>query len=74
VQCRFRDCRHQGEPGCAVKQAVVTGELAETRMRSYDKLQGEVSDLERRQSDRMEAEENSRLKQVHKALRRTPKR
>ena len=74
VQCRFRDCRHQGEPGCAVKQAVVTGELAETRMRSYDKLQGEVSDLERRQGDRMEAEENSRLKQVHKALRRTPKR
>jgi len=74
AQCRFRDCRHQGEPGCAVKQAVVSGELEETRMRSYDKLQGEVSDLEKRKGDRLEAQENDRLKQVQKALRKMPQR
>ena len=37
VQCRFRDCRHQGEPGCAVKRAVVSGELEATRIQSYDR-------------------------------------
>lgn len=40
-RCRFRDCRHQGEPGCAVRTALETGELDEARWRSYQKLQRE---------------------------------
>lgn len=39
--CRFRDCRHQGEPGCAVRVALETGELDEARWQSYRKLQRE---------------------------------
>ena len=37
--CRFRDCRHQGEPGCAVAAAVADGRLDAGRLESYRKLQ-----------------------------------
>ena len=40
-QCRFRDCRHQGEPGCAVDGAVHRGELSEARKASYLRLREE---------------------------------
>lgn len=42
-RCRFRDCQHQGEPGCAVAGAVAGGELAAERLESYQKLQREES-------------------------------
>jgi len=40
--CRFRDCTHSGEPGCAVEEAVSAGKLAERRLESYRALQAEV--------------------------------
>jgi ribosome biogenesis GTPase len=40
--CRYRDCRHDGEPGCAVKAAVANGELAEERLEHFQKLQREA--------------------------------
>lgn len=40
--CRFRDCRHDGEPGCAVEAAVASGELPARRLQSYRELQAEV--------------------------------
>lgn len=46
--CRFRDCRHQGEPGCVVRAALETGDLAPERFRNYVKLLREASFLERR--------------------------
>ncbi|MFD1411535.1 ribosome small subunit-dependent GTPase A [Lapidilactobacillus gannanensis] len=39
--CRFRDCRHQQEPGCAIKQALRNGELSRDRWASYQQLQSE---------------------------------
>ena len=33
--CRFRDCRHQGEPGCAIQAALLRGDISERRMDSY---------------------------------------
>ena len=42
-QCRFADCRHAGEPGCAVRGAVERGELAQERLLSYQKLQREAA-------------------------------
>jgi len=42
VECRFRDCRHDQEPGCAVLAAVEAGELESERLESYKKLVGEV--------------------------------
>jgi ribosome biogenesis GTPase / thiamine phosphate phosphatase len=41
AQCRFRDCRHEDEPGCAVVEAVAQGQLAATRVASFSKLRRE---------------------------------
>lgn len=49
-QCRFADCEHLSEPGCAVKAAIENGELDESRLKSFHKLQGEISAL-REQTD-----------------------
>lgn len=43
IQCRFNDCSHQTEPGCAVLAAVSRGELDPQRVASYQKLQREMS-------------------------------
>lgn len=40
--CRFRDCKHIDEPGCAVRSAVETGELAQARLDSYRSLAAEI--------------------------------
>lgn len=42
-ECRFRDCRHEGEPGCAVEAAVTSGDLPERRLTSFRELQAEVA-------------------------------
>lgn len=42
TQCRFSDCQHQREPGCAVRGAIETGALDEGRLGSYHKLGAEV--------------------------------
>ncbi len=39
--CRYRDCSHTGEPGCAVRASIEAGELDERRLRNYRKLQSE---------------------------------
>ena len=40
--CKFRDCRHQNEPGCAVREAIQKGELEEKRFESYKKIKAEA--------------------------------
>ena len=55
-RCRFRDCRHENEPGCAVRAAIERGELDERRLESYKKLKtearyGEDKDGYRRQKE-----------------------
>lgn len=42
-KCKFRDCRHQSEPGCAVKQAIANGELSQERWNNYLQLKKESS-------------------------------
>lgn len=41
AECRFRDCSHTGEPGCAVREAIMKGELSEERLQSYRKPKAE---------------------------------
>lgn len=41
-KCRFRDCRHESEPGCAIRQAIENGELDAARWESYRNLQSEA--------------------------------
>ena len=50
-QCRFRDCRHEAEPGCAVRAAVKSGELPKERYDSYLRLRGEVREAKKRNEE-----------------------
>ncbi len=50
--CRFRDCTHRTEPGCAARQAVERGDLSASRLDSYLKLQDERRQLEERQEEK----------------------
>jgi ribosome biogenesis GTPase / thiamine phosphate phosphatase len=68
--CRFRDCRHAGEPGCAVGAAVAAGALAAERVAGYLKLRREVAALAARQSGAAAREEKRRWRIIHKAMRR----
>jgi hypothetical protein len=43
-KCRFSDCRHENEPGCAIKAAIAVGELDVNRWESYQKLKEEAVD------------------------------
>jgi len=60
--CRFRDCRHEAEPGCAVRAAVDSGRLGPDRVRSYLKLRAEEEHLVRRQSVLARRSEKQRIK------------
>ena len=44
-RCRFRDCSHEDEPGCAVRAAVESGDISEQRYASYQALRQETKDL-----------------------------
>jgi ribosome biogenesis GTPase len=50
--CRFRDCRHDREPGCAIKAAVESGALDAERYESFMKLQREQADLGQERTER----------------------
>jgi ribosome biogenesis GTPase len=56
AQCRFHDCAHDSEPGCAVRAAIADGTLPAERFESYEKLQRELAMLARRQDKRAQAE------------------
>ena len=47
ARCRFRDCRHQREPGCEVRAAASRGELTEERLASYATLSEEIAATEK---------------------------
>lgn len=67
--CRFADCAHESEPGCAVRAAVATGTIDERRFASFEKLRREVAYLERKEDRMLQQEEHRRWKQIHKELR-----
>jgi len=66
--CRFRDCSHTTEPGCAVQT-----QLDEERLSNYHKLQRELAYLDRKSDGRLAREERQRWKSIEKSLRRHPK-
>lgn len=69
--CRFRDCSHRTEPGCAVEDAVRTGTLSRERLAGYNKLQRELLHLARKRDQRLAQEETRKWKVRHKAMRKT---
>jgi len=58
-ECRFTDCQHDGQPGCAISEAITSGALAESRLDGWRRLHEEteaaaarILDAERRRADR----------------------
>ena len=52
AECRFTDCTHSNEPGCAVQQAVASGEIEEGRFENYLEMQRELKYLHSRQDEK----------------------
>jgi ribosome biogenesis GTPase len=59
AECRFRDCRHETEPGCAVLAAVDAGRLPAERLEHWRQLQRELAHLARRQDERLRARDQT---------------
>lgn len=71
--CRFRDCAHVTEPGCAVVAAVEKGALAASRLESFRKLQGEQAFQATQQDERARLEQKRQGRLGAKALRKVLK-
>jgi ribosome biogenesis GTPase len=69
-ECRFRDCAHRDEPGCAVQAAVDAGQLAPDRLAGMHKLQKELAWLDRRNDQLAAIVEKRRWKATHKSVKR----
>ena len=72
--CRYRDCRHEGEPGCAVLAAVEEGRLAPDRLEGMRKLVREAEAQAMRRDAGAAAAERRRWKAIHREVRRGRKR
>ncbi len=66
--CRFSDCRHEGEPGCAVKAALADGRLTEERLASHRKLERELARVARETDPRARAEHRKAWRVFEKAV------
>lgn len=62
--CRFADCAHLGEPGCAVQASVDAGDLAVGRVESWRRLQRELAFQARRQDARLRSAERQRWRSI----------
>src|SRR3954447_8911614 len=70
AECRFRDCRHAGEQGCAVAAALNLGTISEDRMASYRKLAAEARHHEVMTDKFAALEQKRKWKVMHKAVKR----
>jgi ribosome biogenesis GTPase len=61
--CRFSDCGHASEPGCAIRAAIAGGTLDPERLTAYYKLQRELASIARRRDKRLWAENKRRWRQ-----------
>ncbi|MCP3926593.1 MAG: ribosome small subunit-dependent GTPase A [Desulfobacterales bacterium] len=68
--CKFNDCSHMDEPGCAVKFAISEGILSKERFSSYLKLKSELDYLKMKDSKSSEAIEKDKWKDIKKQIRR----
>ena len=72
--CRFSDCKHESEPGCAVREALETGKLEIKRWESWLKLQKELAHLEAKKEGKMREAERQWGKQIAKLKKQLGKR
>ncbi len=74
LSCRFRDCTHRKEPGCAVVAAVESGALPSERLASYHKLIREAQVAAMKTDHRLRSEEVRKWKIIHKSVKGLDKR
>ena len=70
-ECRFGDCSHEHEPGCAVKAAIADGTLPAERFASYRKLQRELRALEIRKDARLKSEARKERRRFARRMRKS---
>jgi ribosome biogenesis GTPase / thiamine phosphate phosphatase len=68
--CRFRDCAHHGEPGCAIQAALLDGRLDAERLRNWLHLRKEARFQERKASPLLAMAERDRWKRIHMMARK----
>jgi ribosome biogenesis GTPase / thiamine phosphate phosphatase len=68
-RCRFRDCKHESEPGCGVAAAIAAGELPAERLASYRKLLRELAAGERKRDPILAGRTKARWKEIQRAMR-----
>ena len=71
--CKFRDCRHVNEPGCAVRKAISEGILDEKRLNNYNKLLKELAFINRKIDSKSQADMKRTWKNINKEMRRKAK-
>ncbi|NMB78553.1 MAG: ribosome small subunit-dependent GTPase A [Methanomicrobiales archaeon] len=71
--CRFSDCRHENEPGCAVKAAVERGEIAVARLENYHRLMREIAFEQDKKEIGLVRTERKRWKEIGKLQKETGK-
>ena len=64
AHCRFSDCSHEVEPGCAVRASIEEGTLDSARVQSYIKIKKEIHDLEKLQNRRTKITERAKWKKL----------
>ena len=69
ADCRFADCTHLHEPGCAVQAALADGSLPAERFESYLKLQREIRALELKKDARLRSEARKEWRRRHRSMR-----
>jgi len=67
INCRFRDCRHNGEPGCAVVAGIGTGQIDADRLDSFHRLRRELDHLNRQRDPLSAMQYKSKIKRVMRA-------
>ncbi|MBN1094194.1 ribosome small subunit-dependent GTPase A [Blastococcus sp. TML/M2B] len=72
AECRFRDCAHRTEPGCAVAAAIADGRLDPARFAGWRKLRAEAHRQLLRVDARARAEERARVRALHRSMRDQP--
>jgi ribosome biogenesis GTPase len=68
ARCKFRDCRHASEPGCAVRAAAETGALDAGRLESFHKLEREEKFLEAKQDAAIRSQRTKELRKMMKSV------
>jgi ribosome biogenesis GTPase len=71
-QCRFRNCRHQGDDGCAVEAAVASGRLSPQRLETWRRMRSELANYERLRDPAAMAAQRKQRKATSKGAKEKP--